>query len=102
MKVRLITATVTRDAMTRLPTTVPAHELDILMSTFGEDNVEITDEDAGEIEIDPAAEGERLAGKYGDGAVVKQFGDNFKSAVSKACSAHEVTSKAKAKDRAPA
>lgn len=98
----LVTATVTRDAMTRLPVTVPKHEIDVMLAIFGEDNVLITNEDAGSIELEESEEGARLVSKYGDAAVVKVFGENYKGAVARACSDHEVTAKPKGKAMAPA
>lgn len=102
MHITLVTATVTRDAMTHLPTHIPAHELPIVQAIFGEDNVQVTSEDAGTVELDPAEEGQRLVGKYGDAAVVKGYGENYKGAVAKACSSHEATVKPKGKTAVPA
>lgn len=102
MNVTLVSATITRDAMTRLPVSIPAHELEIVRTIFGEDNVQVHSEDAGSVELDPAEEGARLVGKYGDAAVVKVFGENYKGAVSKACSSHEAAAKPKGKAPVPA
>lgn len=102
MNITLVTATISRDPMTRIPTTVPAHELEVVKILFGEDNVQVTSEDAGSVELDPSTEGERLVGKYGDGVVVKVFGDNYKGAVARACSSHEASAKPKGKALAPA
>jgi hypothetical protein len=103
MNIPLVAVTVTRDAMTRLAVTVPAHEVDLQRTVFGEDNVQITSEDTGaHVELDPSAEGERLVGKYGDAAVVKQYGENYKGAVARALSSYEASSKPKGKALAPA
>jgi hypothetical protein len=102
MHITLNTVTVNRDAMTKLPVTVPAHEVEVVKTVFGEDNVAIVDEDAGSVELDPAEEGARLVSKYGPDVVTKVYGENFKGAVAKACSSHEVTAKPKGKALAAA
>ena len=103
MKIALVTVSIWRDAMTNLSVTIPTHEVEVAKSIFGEDNVHVTAEQAGVVELDPAAEGERLKDKYGEAAIVKMFGENYKGAVARSLSSHEVTSKAKpAKEAAPA
>ena len=98
--VALVALTITRDAMTRLPSTVVAHEVEVVKTVFGEDNVVVQDDEAGTLEVDPKEEGERLAQKYGHDAVVRTFGENYKGAVEKACKPVDV--KAKGKALAPA
>lgn len=101
MQIALVSLDVVRDKSTRLPVTVPAHEVEIVKTIFGEDNVHASEEDAGSVELDPATEGVRLVGKYGD--VVKHVhGENYKGAVARACSSHEVTAKPKGKAAVPA
>lgn len=90
---------VRRDAMTTLPVTVPAHEVEIQKLIFGEDNVQVTSEDAGTVELDAATEGERLVQKYGADPVIRLYGESFKGAVAKDLSGREV---AKGKTRATA
>lgn len=101
MNITLVTATVTRDAMTRLTVDVPAHEVEIMQTVFGEDNVQVTNENAGSVELDPSEEGQRLVGKYGDGAITRVYGENYKGAAARACSTHEAKA-AKSKAMAPA
>jgi hypothetical protein len=102
MHITLNTVSVNRDAMTKLPVTVPAHEVEIVKTVFGEDNVAFLEQDAGSVELDPAEEGSRLASKYGEAAVKAVYGENFKGAVARACSSHEVAAKPKGKALAPA
>jgi hypothetical protein len=102
MNVTLVSALISRDAMTRLPVDIPAHEVEIVKTVFGEDNVQVTNEDAGSVELEASEEGQRLVAKYGDVAVVKVFGENYKGAVAKACSTHEATAKPKGKALAAA
>lgn len=97
--VPLTTVLVTRDAMTKLPTDVPAHEIDILKLIFGEDNVFVQKEDVATVDLDEANEGDRLASKYGQEAVVAAFGANYRGAVSRALSSVEA---AKPKGKAAA
>lgn len=92
--VALVALTITRDAMTKLPTTVAAHEVEVVKIVFGEDNVVVNNERAGTIEVDPDHEGERLAGKYGQDAVQRAHGENFKGKVAQACIAAQVTADA--------
>lgn len=75
-----------RDANTITPTQVPQHEVPILQTMFGAENVHnangkrldenaLTDADvAGEVDLNPATEHDRLAGKYGtndEGVIVE-------------------------------
>ena len=97
MQITLITVSVNRDAMTKIPTVIPAHEAEVVKIVFGEDNVTILEEDSGSVELEPAEEGQRLASKYGADAVIKVYGENFKGAIAKACSVHEASAKPKGK-----
>ena len=81
---------VTRDAMTILPTTVPAHELAIQRAVFGRENVRVLDDKLAPVEIDPSIEAERLQQKYGGRALEKAYGSNFEQAIEKACAEHQV------------
>jgi hypothetical protein len=98
----LVVAVVNRDAMTKLPVTVPKHEVDVMLAMFGEDNVQITDENAGSIELDASEEGARLVGKYGEAAVVAVHGQNYKGAVLRLLESLEITAKPKGKAAATA
>ena len=94
--VPLVALIVSRDANTRLPVTVPAHEVEVVQKIFGEDNVQITNEDFGQVEVEPSEEGDRLAQKYGVEPVERIYGDNFKGAVARKCEEIAKPSKAKA------
>jgi hypothetical protein len=74
-KVPLIQVTIRRDANTITPVTVPPYELTILRNMFGKENV-TEGEQVGEFEVDSASEHERLSAKYGQGKVVKVYGDD--------------------------
>lgn len=74
-KVPLIQVTIRRDANTITPVTVPPYELTILRNMFGKENV-TEGEQVGEFEVDAASEHERLSAKYGQGKVVKVYGDD--------------------------
>ena len=74
--VSLLLVTIRRDANTITPITVPAHELPMLRNMHGKENVTHTDEAVGTVEVDPAAEYERLGAKYGAGKVAKVYGDD--------------------------
>lgn len=79
---------ITRDAMTVLPRELPSHEVPVAQAVFGEDSVEIIEENNGEaVEIDVEGEADRLVQKYGSGAVEATFGTNFKTAIAKAIKA---------------
>ena len=70
-----IAVTVRRDAHTITPTEVLKHELPIIRTLFGKENV--TEQGVvGSIDIDPEAEQQRLGAKYGIDAVVQIFGDD--------------------------
>lgn len=81
---------ITRDAMTILPRTLPAHELEVAQVVFGEDNIEVLGDGDEPIELDPAQESARLEAKWGSEAVEKAFGANHKSKIAAACEAHAV------------
>lgn len=102
MQIALVSLTVVRDAMTRLPASVPAHEVEIMKTVHGEDNVTVNDGDAGFTELDPANEGDRLVAKYGEDVVKRVLGENYKGAAARACSSHEVNAKSKGKALASA
>lgn len=99
--VPLISVLLTRDSMTRVPTQIPPYELELVQVIFGEENVQTNEEVCGEIEVEPAEEGERLAKKYGVGQVIRVYGEAFKGAITRAVNAIEATPKA-AKGRAAA
>jgi hypothetical protein len=87
--VAAVALNVTRDPMTILPVHVPAHEVDIIKTVFGDDNVvEEGPSEAREIDID--GEAERLENKYGPDALAKTFGANYPSAIKKAAKEHLV------------
>lgn len=75
---------VTRDAMTVLPASVPAHELPIMKAVHGEENVRELEDKAESVELEGAAEAERLEAKYGRDALEKAYGANYKSAIASA------------------
>ena len=94
MSKRILVATVallvSRDAMTILPVTVPAHELEIQKAIFGEDNVEVREIETAPVVISVDEEVVRLVGKYGAQAVEAAYGVNFKGAIAKAAAAEKV------------
>lgn len=73
--VPLIQVTIRRDANTITPVTVPPYELTILRNMFGKENV-TEGEQVGTFEVEAAGEHERLSAKYGQGKVVKVYGDD--------------------------
>lgn len=73
--VPLIQVTIRRDANTITPVTVPPYEMTILRNMFGKENV-TEGEQVGTYEVDAASEHERLSAKYGQGKVVKVYGDD--------------------------
>lgn len=73
--VPLLQVTVRRDANTITPVTVPPHELTILRSIFGKENVQ-EGEAVGTVELEPSEEHGRLSAKYGAPRVAKIFGDD--------------------------
>jgi hypothetical protein len=75
INVPLILVSVRRDANTITPVTVPPHELTILRSIFGKENVQEV-EQAGAVEIDATEEHNRLSAKYGSQRVAKIYGDD--------------------------
>lgn len=100
--VPLISLQVRRDPMTLLPATVAEHELRILRTVHGRDNVYPSEEAAGSMELNPDAEVERLVGKYGEAAVVAAYGEGYDEAIPEAISRIEAPAKAKAKAAATA
>lgn len=75
---------VTRDAMTILPVTVPEHELEIQKAIFGEESIEVREnQKTSPVIIDPEAEGDRLVGKYGAPALELAYGVNYKGKIAK-------------------
>jgi hypothetical protein len=81
---------VTRDSMTRLPVTVPAHEVEIMQALHGQENVQVLDEKTGPIGIDPEFEGERLTQKYGRGLITELYGSLAGPKLAKAAAEHQV------------
>lgn len=75
INVPLVQVMVRRDANTITPVTVPPYELTMLRQMFGKENVN-GDTVAGQIEVEPADEFERLSAKYGAQKVVKVYGDD--------------------------
>lgn len=73
--VPLLLVTVRRDANTITPVTVPPHELTILRSIFGKENVQ-EGEQAGTVELDATEEHARMGAKYGSQRVGKVYGDD--------------------------
>lgn len=69
-----INASVRRDAMTTIPVLIPAHELEILYSIHGKDNVYEGEPGEHELAIDARGEFDRLALKYGDVMVREAYG----------------------------
>ena len=92
----LLTVNVKRDAMTLIPATVPQHEVAVLRAIHGDTNVYDTDEAPGSIELDPAAEGERLAAKYGEQAMVKAYGPGYAAAIGQVVSSADTAKPKKA------
>lgn len=73
--VPLIQVTIRRDANTITPVSVPPYELTILRNMFGKENV-TEGEQVGTFEVEANGEHERLSAKYGQGKVVKVYGDD--------------------------
>ncbi len=91
--VPLIAVNVRRDAMTTLPNSVPQHEIAVLNAVHGKDNVYPSDEVVGSVELDPAAEGERLVAKYGEGPVHAAYGPGFDVRIAEAIASIDTTAK---------
>lgn len=73
MKVQVLKVTVRRDAHTITPTTAAEHEIAILQTVFGEENVQVNDV-VGQVEVGDG-EFDRLSAKYGgneEGLLVEQ------------------------------
>lgn len=101
--VQMVAVMITRDAQTILPRDVPAHELPVLHAVFGEDNVQLQEGvNPGAVELDPANEAERLAGKYGTDALERTHGKNFAGAIVRACKEAEAKPEPEAKPEAKA
>lgn len=81
---------ITRDAMTILPVTLPAHEVEVAQAAFGEDNIEILGEGEDSLELEPANESSRLEAKWGPDVLEKAFGANYKTKIARECEAHVV------------
>lgn len=77
MQVTALTVEITRDAMTRLVTDIPAHEIEVAQILFGRDNVNVLNDAAGVVELDENEEADRLVRKYGDAAIVETFTSNY-------------------------
>lgn len=88
MLIPVVALVITRDPMTILPREVPKHEVAVVQAVFGEDNVEVKGEVEGaSIELDSSLEADRLVQRYGQEAVEKAYGGNFKGAIDKECKA---------------
>lgn len=88
MLIPVIALVITRDPMTILPREVPEHEVAVTQAVFGEDNVEVVGKVEGAaIEVDSSLEADRLVQRYGQEAVEKAYGGNFKGAIDKECKA---------------
>lgn len=74
-KLPLIQLTVRRDANTITPVTVPPHEVTILRSIFGKENVVEVDE-VGAVDLDVSEEHARLSAKYGSERVERIYGED--------------------------
>ena len=83
---------VSRDAMTHVPVTVPAHEVEIMQALHGVENVRVLEQKTEPTEIDPAVEGERLEQKYGQGLIRELFGATAPAKLAKLAAEHEVKS----------
>jgi hypothetical protein len=92
--VPLIQVTIRRDANTITPVTVPPYELTILRNMFGKENV-TEGEQVGTYEVEANGEHERLSAKYGQGKVIKVYGDDDGERLS------ELVEKAAVKVKAP-
>jgi hypothetical protein len=93
-----VTVAVTRDAMTIIPVTVPAHEVRVIQVLHGAEHVAKTDEQpTDKHEIDPASEAERLTMKYGPALLEKAFGAAFDLDIPKAVEAAAAAAPAKGK-----
>lgn len=77
MQVNVLTVEITRDAMTGIVSDIPAHEIEVAQILFGRDNVNVTNDAAGVVELDENEEAERLVRKYGDAAIVETFTTNY-------------------------
>ncbi len=93
--VPLIQVTIRRDANTITPVSVPPYELTILRNMFGKENV-TEGEEVGTFEVEANGEHERLSAKYGQGKVVKVYGDDDGERLA------ELVEKAAVKVKAPA
>jgi hypothetical protein len=93
---------ITRDPMTILPAVLPKHELPILHSIFGEDNVQVLDDqsDADPVELDSEGETTRLENKYGPSKLEETHGKAYKSAITQAMQANVVPPETKKSKRA--
>jgi hypothetical protein len=100
--VATVTLMVTRDSMTRLPVTVPAHELEVMQALHGTENVQELDEKPAPVMLDPATEGERLQQKYGRGLIAELYGAAPARKVAAMCKEHEVKAKPAKTDKTPA
>lgn len=102
MQVACVDLMVTRDSMTHVPITVPAHEVEVLMALHGQENVRVLESSPGATEIDPDAEGERLTQKYGEGLIRELFGATAGMKLAKLAADHEVKPAKKAAEKTAA
>lgn len=84
---------VIRDAMTILPVSVPAHEVDVMKALHGEENVRVLDGKTEPVELDGETEAERLEAKYGPGTLSQAYGDAYKREIPRAMKDAAGTSK---------
>lgn len=89
MKTKLFGLVIDRDAMTKIPTSVPAYEVSIAQTVFGADNVQEMGDTGDLAEIEPSEEGARLAEKWGAKAVAEAYGNNFTVMLAKVAKDHE-------------
>lgn len=73
--VPLMLVKIRRDANTINKVTVPNHELPILRTMFGKENVVVGDQ-VSTYDLEPAGEIERLSAKYGSQKVAKVYGED--------------------------
>jgi hypothetical protein len=98
--VPLLSVTVRRDANTITPVTVPPHEMTILRSIFGKENVQEV-EQVGTVELTGSEEHARLSAKYGAQRVAKIYGDDDGERLAELVEKNAVKATKPAKDKAP-
>lgn len=93
MKVNCQRVLIIRDSKTKVSTSVPLHELQVLKVIHGTENIEELGEAAPrELDDDLDTEVERLISKYGSGAIGEAFGGKlYRDGIKAALKAAEVT-----------